>query len=75
MKSKHKTSLALSQEALRLLGQLAEFNGVSKSAMLEIIIRDRASLHNKAARQRLDAIYGLPEPKTKKREARSRKDG
>jgi predicted transcriptional regulator len=37
--NKHKTSVAMSQEAERLLRLLAEKLGISKSAVLEIAIR------------------------------------
>jgi len=39
---KKKTSVTLSEEALKLLAELAERYAVSRSAMLEVIIRDRA---------------------------------
>jgi len=40
--SKHKTSVSLSEEALRLLTLLALELGVSKSDVLEFIIREKA---------------------------------
>ena len=40
--NKHKTSVAMSQEAERLLRLLAEKLAVSKSAILEIAIREKA---------------------------------
>ena len=39
---KYKTSFSLSEEALRLLKAIAEKNGISKTAVLEIIIRQKA---------------------------------
>jgi predicted transcriptional regulator len=40
--NKHKTSVAMSQEAERLLRLLAEKFSVSKSAILEIAVREKA---------------------------------
>jgi predicted transcriptional regulator len=40
--NKHKTSVAMSQEAERLLRLLAEKLSISKSAVLEIAIREKA---------------------------------
>lgn len=40
-KKKH-TSFALSGEALRLLGEIAKSQGISMTAVLEIIIREKA---------------------------------
>jgi len=42
MVSKHKTSIALSVEAKRLLAALAKNLGVSQSAVIELLIRERA---------------------------------
>jgi predicted transcriptional regulator len=42
MSAKHKTSLSLSQEAERLLRLLAEKLSISKSAILEVAIREKA---------------------------------
>ena len=42
--NKHKTSVAMSQEAERLLRLLAEKLSISKSAVLEIAIRAMAKL-------------------------------
>lgn len=41
-----KTSFSLSEEALRLLKLIAEKNGISKTAVLEIIIREKAKAEN-----------------------------
>lgn len=40
--NKHKTSVAMSQDAERLLRLLAEKFSVSKSAILEIAVREKA---------------------------------
>ena len=44
MSSDHrkKTSITLTGEAIRLLGLLAVSNGVSKSAVIELAIREKA---------------------------------
>ena len=42
MKTKQKTSITLSEQAKHLLVKLAEHYGVSQSAMLELIIREKA---------------------------------
>ena len=40
--AKKKTSVVLTEEAIRLLALLAEKYGISRSAMLEVIIRKKA---------------------------------
>lgn len=40
--AKRKTSVTLSDEALRLLDLLAKKSGISKTAVLEIVIREKA---------------------------------
>ncbi len=42
MKTKQRTSFALSEEAKRLLKELAEKLSVSQSNILEIVIREKA---------------------------------
>jgi len=42
MRAKHKTSFSVSQEAERLLRLLAEKLSVSRSAVLEIAVREKA---------------------------------
>jgi len=42
MKVRVKRSYALTDEADKLLGKMADKNGISKSAVLEIIIREAA---------------------------------
>lgn len=42
MKTKQKTSITLTEQAKQLLVKLAEHYGVSQSAMLELIIREKA---------------------------------
>jgi hypothetical protein len=44
MKLRVKRSYALTDEADKLLGKMADKNGISKSAVLEIIIREAAKL-------------------------------
>ncbi len=44
--SKRKTSITLSDEALRLLDLLAKKSGISKTAILEIVIRKEAKIEN-----------------------------
>lgn len=43
---KKKTSVSLTEEALQLLKKLAVKSGVSKSAMLEFMIREKAKTEN-----------------------------
>lgn len=44
--SKLKTSVTLSSEALRLLELLSRKYGISKTAVLEIVIREKAKVDN-----------------------------
>jgi hypothetical protein len=46
MKTKQKTSITLSEQAKQLLAKLAEQYGVSQSAMLELMIREKAKRDN-----------------------------
>lgn len=43
---KTKTSYTLSDEAKRLLAQLAKKYGISQTAMLEVLIREKAKQEN-----------------------------
>jgi replication initiation and membrane attachment protein DnaB len=40
--SKQKTSVSLSEDGKKLLGMIAELLGISKSDVLEVIIREKA---------------------------------
>jgi replication initiation and membrane attachment protein DnaB len=43
---KRRTSYTLSEEAKRLLAELAKQYGISQTAMLEVLIRERAKQDN-----------------------------
>jgi hypothetical protein len=40
--TKQKTSFSLTEEAKRLLAQIAKKNGISQAAVLELLIREKA---------------------------------
>lgn len=44
--TKKKTSVTLSDEAIRLLDEIAKKMGLSKSSALEIIVREKAKAEN-----------------------------
>jgi hypothetical protein len=58
---KRSTSLRLSEEALHLLAAMADMDSISRTAMLEIAIREAARKRGMNADRRVQ-VAGQPEP-------------